>query len=546
MEKRSLLAIALSALVFILYYSFFFKPPSPNQAPVPAVSVKLEKNPESLTSLGVAESKPLLSSVVRSYPEQLIKIENSLYQLEQSSWGGRILSFLVKGYHQSVDNKSPLVDMFAGKPDNNFLIRFQDSNFKLPDPLPYKILSQSSDSVEFFYEQEDLSITEKITWDPQNYLATIKVNLENRSNKSIETSLGLRIETHQHLDKKEWFSFIKGPQNLKYPISYNEKGLSTHSDLKKLPASTEEKDAFEWTGIEDRYFLWALVSRVISADTKVKYGWREGDVIFSELFYPKEGVASQGKIQKEFTAYIGPKEIERLKQVGVHLEAAVDYGWFSFVAHPILFLLKFFHTWVKNWGLAIILLTIFIKLLLHPINKKSLDSMKSMQKLQPKLAELREKYKNDKERLNMEMMALFKTHKVNPVGGCLPMLLQMPVYIALYKVLYNAIELYHAPFFWFYKDLSAPDPYFISPILLGIFMVLQQKMSPNPSQDPAQANAMLMMPIIFSVFMLFLPSGLVIYIFVNTFMTVIQQYMNQHDMSFRDLLTKLKRSSSKG
>lgn len=471
-------------------------------------------------------------------PEQIISFDNALYKLEQSTWGARILSYLIKGYHQTVESSSPWVDMFAGRPENNFLIRFQEANFKLPEVLPYKIVAQSQDSVEYLYEQDNVSVREKITWDPNNYVANIQVFLSNKSDQPLETSLGLRLETNQNPVKKQGFSFLRGPENLKYPVNYNEKGLNAHSDLKKVGTLTEEKGAFEWAGIEDRYFIWSVVSRAISSETKVKYGLKEPGVLFTELYYPKEGVAPQSETQRQFTVYVGPKEIDRLKQLGVHLEAAVDYGWFSFVAHPILFLLKFFHTWVGNWGVAIILLTIFIKLLLHPINKKSLDSMKAMQKLQPKLAELREKYKNDRERLNMEMMSLFKAHKVNPVGGCLPMLLQMPVYIALYKVLYNAIELYHAPFFGFYKDLSAPDPYFISPVLLGIFMVLQQKMSPNPSQDPAQANAMLMMPIIFSAFMLFLPSGLVIYIFVNTFMTVVQQYMNQHDMSLKDILAK--------
>lgn len=170
--------------------------------------------------------------------------------------------------------------------------------------------------------------------------------------------------------------------------------------------------------------------------------------------------------------------------------------------------------------------------------------MKAMQKIQPKLAEIREKYKDDRERLNTEMMGLFKTHKVNPMGGCLPMLLQMPVYIALYKVLYNAIEIYHAPFFGFYKDLSSPDPYFVLPILLGIFMVLQQKLTPTV-QDPAQAKAMMFMPIIFSAFMLFLPVGLVIYIFVNTFMTVVQQYLHQKEIGVLDLLRgKTKKTKS--
>ncbi|HEX5032977.1 MAG TPA: membrane protein insertase YidC, partial [bacterium] len=208
------------------------------------------------------------------------------------------------------------------------------------------------------------------------------------------------------------------------------------------------------------------------------------------------------------------------------------FGW---VALPILKLLQLFNAFLHNWGLAIIALTILIKLLLHPLTKKSMASMKAMQNLQPALQKLREKYKDDREKLNVESMELFRRHKVNPMGGCLPMLIQMPIYIALYKVLYNATELYHAPFFGFYHDLSAPDPYYIMPVLLGIFMVLQQKMTPT-TVDPAQAKIMMIMPVMFSLFMIFLPLGLVLYIFVNTLLTVVQQYMHQKDISIWGLL----------
>ena len=199
-------------------------------------------------------------------------------------------------------------------------------------------------------------------------------------------------------------------------------------------------------------------------------------------------------------------------------------------------LLQLFYKVVHNYGLAIIILTVLIKLLLNPINKKSLQSMKGMQALQPRLKEIREKYGKDKERMNTETMQLFKAHKINPMGGCLPMLLQIPIYIALYNVLWNSVELYHAPFFWFYKDLSAPDPYLITPILLGITMFIQTKMTPSASADPAQQKIMMIMPIMFSGFMIFLPMGLVVYILVNTGMTILQQWMYKNDIRFRDLL----------
>lgn len=543
-EKRSLLAISLSALIFVVYYAFFFKPSiNPPSTATPQVEKKLV-NESKQTAVTEQTKKTEALPTETVIPLKKTLIDNSLYQVEHSNQGGAIQKFLVKGYQEKVEQNSPLVNLFKETTPQNFLITFHNSNFTLPEILSYRVIQENSNRVEYQWQNDQLTITEQIEWNPNDYLANIKVILENRSTSSLETSPGMRLETAQHPKKEHnWWSFIQGPEDLKYPVLYQENKITRHQDVAKLLPKSEQKGGVQWIGLEDRYFLWSIISRALSAEQTVQYGFKEGNILFLELIYPKEIIAPNGKIEKEFTVYVGPKKIEQLKAANAHLEEAVDYGWFSLVAHPILFLLKFFHRWVGNWGVAIILLTIFIKLILHPINKKTMDSMKSMQKLQPRLAELREKFKNDRERLNVEMMALFKTHKVNPMGGCLPMLLQMPVYIALYKVLYNAIELYHAPFFAFYKDLSAPDPYFILPILLGIFMVIQQKMTPSAAQDPAQAKAMLMMPIVFSVFMLFLPVGLVIYIFVNTSTTVIQQYLHQHDLGFTDLIRRKKKSA---
>ncbi|MFO1518188.1 MAG: membrane protein insertase YidC [bacterium] len=545
MEKRSLLAISLSALVILVYYVFVFKPPPPASPTPPSSSPPTTATTKPSASEGKDANLLKLAPDVAAQPQippKINTVDTPLYRAETLNLGAVGKSFSVKGYQQTTEKNSPLVDLFAGTLNQNLLLQFHDANFSLPDSLSFEVAEEGSDFVSYRFKNSDIVLTKHIHWDTTNYVANVKVTLENTSSQTLQAALGLRLDAVQHPPQKGGWGFLKAPENFIHPLSFQDNGMTRHNDIKKLAPQMEETGAFRWVGLEDRYFLWALISRALSSETRSQYGVKEGNQLFSELIYPKEVVAPAGKIEKEFTVYVGPKDIDHLKQLGVHLEKAVDYGWFSFVAQPILFLLKFFHRWVGNWGVAIILLTVFIKLVLHPINKKTLESMKAMQKLQPKLTEIREKYKNDKERMNVEMMNLFKTHKVNPMGGCLPMLLQMPVYIALYKVLYNAIELYHAPFFGFYKDLSAPDPYFISPILLGIFMVLQQKMTPSATQDPAQANAMLFMPIMFSAFMLFLPSGLVLYIFVNTFMTVVQQYMHQHDMSFSDLFGRRKAS----
>jgi len=190
---------------------------------------------------------------------------------------------------------------------------------------------------------------------------------------------------------------------------------------------------------------------------------------------------------------------------------------------PMLIILKYLNEFVKNYGIAIIILTILIKILFWPLGNKSYESMKAMQKLQPKMVELREKYKDDKQKLSQETMALYRAHKVNPMGGCLPMLIQIPVFFGLYKALLYAIELRHAPFFWWIQDLSAKDPYYITPIIMGATMFVQQKMTPTAG-DPMQQKIMLFLPIIFTFLFLNFPSGLVIYWLFNNILSIGQQY----------------------
>jgi YidC/Oxa1 family membrane protein insertase len=227
--------------------------------------------------------------------------------------------------------------------------------------------------------------------------------------------------------------------------------------------------------------------------------------------------------QFDYLLFFGPKDQELLKAANHQLERAVYFGWFDMLAKPLLYVLVFFYGFLKNYGLAIILLTIIIKLLFWPLTHKSYASMKAMQKLQPEMQKLREKFKSDKERLNKELMELYKKHSVNPLGGCLPMLVQIPVFFALYKVLLDSIALRQAPFMLWLTDLSAKDPYYITPLLMGASMFVQQKMTPT-SADPMQAKIFMFMPVVFTFLFLNFPSGLVIYWLVNNLLTIAQQY----------------------
>jgi YidC/Oxa1 family membrane protein insertase len=236
-----------------------------------------------------------------------------------------------------------------------------------------------------------------------------------------------------------------------------------------------------------------------------------------------------------FRLYMGPKELDQLAKAEHNLVKAVDYGWFTVIAKPLLHVLNWFYRFTHNYGIAIILLTVIIKVLFWPLTQKSFQSMQAMKKLQPKIAQLREKYGDDKEKLNQELMQLYRTYKVNPVGGCLPMVLQIPVFFALYRMLNGAVELRHMPFMLWIHDLTAPDrldigfsiPYLgglpVLTILMGATMFIQQKMTPSAG-DPRQEQIMLLMPVVFTVMFVNFPAGLVLYWLVNNVLSIVQQY----------------------
>lgn len=292
-----------------------------------------------------------------------------------------------------------------------------------------------------------------------------------------------------------------------------------------------------WVGVNNRYFMSALsaphaVACVQSAEAS-EAGLKEppaGTAPVSAQAVIYEGFLNpQASLTEELSLYGGPKKLEALKANEPNLSEAIDFGIFTPICLPMLFMMRTFFDFIPNWGVAIILLTILVKLLTLPLTVKQYRSMAAMKKIQPELQALKEQYqKSDPMRFQQESMALYKKHGVNPVAGCLPMLLMMPVYFALYRTIYSAVELYQASFFGWLNDLSMPDPYLITPVGLGLLMLLQARLNPSPGMDPAQRRMMTtFMPLMFGGMMLFLPSGLVLYIFVNTVLGIFQQVWSQ-------------------
>ncbi|HIP82809.1 MAG TPA: membrane protein insertase YidC, partial [Desulfocapsa sulfexigens] len=291
----------------------------------------------------------------------------------------------------------------------------------------------------------------------------------------------------------------------------------------------------DWVGYEGTYFISSFLPQNGSATSITVSSFGEEGVkmqLNSSLDTLQPG---EVKVYS-YKLFFGPKKHDILKSVGSNLDKALNFGWFDLIAHPTLFMLNFFYGMFKNYGIAIILVTIVFKAAFWPITQKGLKSMKNMQKLQPKMVKLKEKYKGDPAKMNQEVMNLYKTYKVNPLGGCLPMVLQIPVFFALYKVLLMCIELRHAPFMLWITDLSAPDRLYIGvdipyvggipvlTLLMGASMFLQQKVTPTTA-DPTQAKIMMFLPVLFTFMFINFASGLVLYWFVNNLLAIFQQQM---------------------
>ena len=243
------------------------------------------------------------------------------------------------------------------------------------------------------------------------------------------------------------------------------------------------------------------------------------------------------------TFYSGPKVQSELKDLAVGLNQTVDYGWLWFISQPLFKLLKFIHSYLGNWGFSIIAITFIVRGIMYPLTKAQYTSMAKMRMLQPKLQAMRERIGDDKQRMSQEMMALYKAEKVNPLGGCFPLLIQMPIFLALYYMLMGSVELRHAPFILWIHDLSAQDPYYILPVLMGVTMFFIQKMSPTTVTDPMQQKIMTFMPVIFTVFFLWFPSGLVAYYIVSNLVTIIQQQLIYRGLEKRGLHSREKKKS---
>lgn len=546
-NQRTLLYISLAMLVFLLWGSW-----QQDYAPQPVEAVSTEQTmmnapdvmatdvpgaakPSSINDMPSAvvdKSMPSVSATPKQAEQAVIYVTTDKLKVEIDSRGGDIKVVRLLKYAQDADNDDPfllmggtgdkfsiaqsgLVSANSKAPSHHSVYQIEKTNYELKEGQDEIVVnltwvSEEGDrvvkSITFKRDSYTIEVAHKVTpatdWNGSQYSQLIKAEPQSKENQFIYTYTGgvvyndeIKYEKVEFSDMAEKTLDIDGPKTFKGGWA----AMIQHYFLASWVPNADENNFYysNQTG-ENRYLL-GLRSSALTA--------KAGDTIeFKRLLV------------------VGPKLQHELEAIAPGLELTVDYGFLTIIAKPLFWLLEFFFDFFGNWGLAIIFLTITVKLIFYKLSEASYRSMARMRKLAPRLKSLKERHGDDRQAMSKAMMEMYKKEKINPLGGCFPMLVQIPVFIALYWVLLESVEMRNAPFMLWLDNLSAKDPYFVLPLLMGISMFVQFKLNPAP-MDPIQKKVFQFMPIIFTVFFAFFPSGLVLYWVVNNILSISQQYV---------------------
>jgi YidC/Oxa1 family membrane protein insertase len=561
LDKNTVIAIVLSILVILIFQIFIFEAPLPTepeietaeqQAPAPATtpgtdSAMLRTRETTSEPIPAHELTPAaVVPEIADIPQKTIIVKTPLYHLELTNRGMQVSKMLLANYRVELDEMSPKINaVFSDNPI--FGTAFSGVNLKLPADIPYECDSDSltllgasgQETLSCSAQAGGFQLTKSFTFYPDSYLIDMEVKLANFSGMPTDAILQYNNQRMVDTDEANRYNFI-GPSL--YVDDSAEKVV--HDDIEPERFFTGD---ISWAAMEGKYFLAAVVPLEPVGDYEYrivkKNTGKENIVDISGILStPGKPLQNGESMVAKNILYLGPKEIGTLETAGNHLESAIDFGYFEVLAKPMLALMTLFNSWVGNWGIAIIILTILIKIVFFPLSQKSMTSMRrmqvKMQKFQPELKTLQEKHKNDRTKLNTEMMSLYKKHDINPatqMAGCLPLLIQIPIFIALYQALLNSIELRHAPFFLYITDLSSPEMLFSiplfgglpvrpMPLIMGGLMFLQQRLTPQTG-DANMKTIMYLMPVMMTFIFYSFPAGLVLYWLINNILSIGQQYL---------------------
>ncbi len=519
-------------------------PPAPpvaaqKQAPA-AGAADVPKLPAAPTPPGSPPSPGGAAPPTAAPSGQLITVTTDLYRAEVDTVGGVIADVALLNHRDPGDEAKPYLALLR-TPERTFVAESGLLGEGMPnhrtvyEPLPGpRSLASGADSVALRLQATAANggkVVQVLTFHRGSYVIDVGYEITNATAAPITPYAYFQLVrdtktqgTHNSMAPASYVGPVVYNDADKYKkIEFSELDKEAADPARKPPFTTHADNG--WVGMVEHYFVAAWLPSDEKKIPREFYAKRLDNGIYAAGVVVPDGTIAPGATGTiDVPLYVGPQDQDTLAKLAKGLDLTVDYGIFTVIAAPLFWLLKWLHGLIGNWGWAIIAMTILIKSAFYPLNHASARSMAKMKVIAPKLKALQAQYADDKQQLQMKMMEMYKQEKINPLGGCLPILVQIPVFIALYWVLLSAVELRHAPWIGWIHDLSAPDPYFVLPIVYAITAYLQVKLSPTPISDPVQAKVMQIMPIAFSVMFLFFPSGLVLYWLINNCIQIFQQW----------------------
>ncbi|MEE8263635.1 MAG: membrane protein insertase YidC [Gammaproteobacteria bacterium] len=534
---RLILVVSLGLVLLLIWQAWqqeYGTAPSGREAPVASPeavegavdvpTVVSEEQPESPEALQETVQSPLESA-------QRIYVQTDVLDVEIDTRGGDIRTAKLLKYPVSVKQPDEPFVLLNDTPPMIFLVQ---GGFLPRDQPPthhavYQVaeteyrLEEGSDEIRIpltWHSDNGLSVTKVYTFQRGSYLIDMSYEVDNRTQKPWRGHLYGQLQRNES-DNGNQSSFIYTYTGAAISSPDNRYEKIKFKAMEKQNLSRSIKDG--WVAMLQHYFVAALIPDPGREYHYYTLALGDGRYV-AGLYGPDQAIAPNGRGTFQLRVYVGPKIQKTLAAIAPDLDLTVDYGWLWFIGQPLFWLLEKLFAITGNWGWAIVLVTIVIKTLFFPLSAASYRSMANMRRVQPRMMAIRERFGNDRARMNQGMMELYKEEKINPLGGCLPIVVQIPVFIALYWVLLESVELRQADFMLWIHDLSTRDPYFVLPLLMGVSMFLQQKLNPAPI-DPVQAKVMQLMPVIFTFFFAFFPAGLVLYWLVNNILSIAQQWL---------------------
>lgn len=552
-QKRLLLYLALAFIIFTLWSDWFREHPTTTSEPQTVATHVPEKAITKNAAIGspattdtVAAATNATQSAVNP-SNRYVEVKTDVLDVKIDTVGGNIIYTGLNQYPKEIKSKEPTV-LLSDSPDNYYVSQTGITGPQGPDTqqnlaqyqtkqTQYELQPQQNEiDVPLVWQKDGITITKTFKFKRNDYAVLVNYFVKNASGQPWTGNIYSQIRKKN----QDHHTFLQFSTFSGAAISSAEKPYQKISFSKMDSENLNQLIRGGWLAMQQRYFLSAWIPN--QQQNNRYYSNVDANKIYTIGYLsPQITVQPQGQFNTTTTFYAGPELEDSLKPLAPHLDLTIDFGWLWWLSVPMLWLLQRIYNIVGNWGWAIVIITILIKAIFYKLSEMSYRSMAKMRQLQPKMEELKRRFGEDKQRLHQATMELYKKEKVNPLGGCLPMLIQIPVFIALYYVLIESVQLRQAPFIFWIHDLSAKDPYFILPVLMGISMWVQQKLTPT-STDPSQEAMMKMMqimPILFTIFFLSFPSGLVLYWLTNNILSILQQWYIMRSMEKKPMKKKV-------